>query len=562
MSIVGIRQNYSQNIRKTNNFSLSGTGNTGKTRPYNGGAVTVNRAQNLSQEQVLLEAFRNFAAQAGITDPAAQDKFAQKWLNEFKSDGGANLLYGGKADSTKFEADRKDGKISLSLAPGSHDAIIRDLRNLQVQQGLITFAEANFTPIAKNAVTGESLTDSLLNSGYDEFQIFNPSQAKRIGLEQKYRDSQYQTIAQDATMGELALDLTQMGLDIVGIFEPTPFADGANTIISAVRGDWGNAALSVIGIVPYVGDLAKFGKIPKWIASIEKISIVVDKLSDVAKLGGKAAEAAKGFVREVRRLLDKIPIEKLPDKLQEAFKSLKGKVEEFFAKMKKVDSPADNIKKSEKITDTSKTVDNIKPKTTDGTTTTTKQPDIEPPQKPKINDSFEEIESIQNLKNISGVSIKKIDETSLKELGALRNTHKIDKFSNIAKAKVSVNKPLTKTDFASYSGFDKFSSKIPNGSVSPNQNTKIFDTFDALTTSGTKLKRQNDAEVKILEELATQLGAKKGDAGIKVFSDVKGKVSISSELTPCGSCSKVIEQFKQMFPGIEIEILAQPKTSF
>ncbi len=382
MSIVGIRQNYSQNIRETNNFSLSGTGNTGKTRPYNGGAVTVNRAQNLTQEQVLLEAFRKFAAQAGITDPAAQNKFAQKWLNEFKSGGGANLLYGGKADSAKFEADRKDGKISLSLAPGSHDAIIRDLRNLQVQQGLITFSEANFTPIAKNAVTGESLTDSLLNSGYDEFQIFDPAQAKRIGVEQKYRDNQYQTIAQDATMGELALDLTQMGLDIVGIFEPTPFADGANTIISAVRGDWGNAALSVIGIVPYVGDLAKFGKIPKWIASIEKISIVVDKLSDVAKLGGKAADAAKGFVREVERLLNKIPIEKLPDTLRDAFKSLKGKVDDFFAKMKKVDNPIDDIKKSEKITDTSKTVDNVKPKTTDGTTTT-KQPEIEPPKKPK-----------------------------------------------------------------------------------------------------------------------------------------------------------------------------------
>ncbi len=99
-------------------------------------------------------------------------------------------------------------------------------------------------------------------------------------------------------------------------------------------------------------------------------------------MGGKAADAAKGFVREVRRLLDKIPFEKLPVTLRDAFKSLKGKVDDFFAKMKKVDNPIDDIKKSEKITDTSKTADNVKPKTTDGTTTT-KQPDLEPPQKPK-----------------------------------------------------------------------------------------------------------------------------------------------------------------------------------
>ncbi|WP_376777481.1 hypothetical protein [Flavobacterium covae] len=33
-------------------------------------------------------------------------------------------------------------------------------------------------------------------------------------------------------------------------------------------------------------------------------------------------------------------------------------------------------------------------------------------------------------------------------------------------------------------------------------------------------------------------------------------------MCPCGSCSGVIEQFKNMFPKVKLEILAQPKVSF
>ena len=58
---------------------------------------------------------------------------------------------------------------------------------------------------------------------------------------------------------DLALDLTQIGLDIAGIFDPTPISDGANTLISLGRGDWLGAGLSAISMIPYVGDAAKLG---------------------------------------------------------------------------------------------------------------------------------------------------------------------------------------------------------------------------------------------------------------------------------------------------------------
>jgi len=58
-------------------------------------------------------------------------------------------------------------------------------------------------------------------------------------------------------------DLLSSALDIVGIFDPTPISDGINAKLSAEKGDWGNALMSVVGIVPYIGDVAKVGKVGK-----------------------------------------------------------------------------------------------------------------------------------------------------------------------------------------------------------------------------------------------------------------------------------------------------------
>ncbi|QDV26353.1 hypothetical protein [Aureliella helgolandensis] len=66
------------------------------------------------------------------------------------------------------------------------------------------------------------------------------------------------------------LDQVQAGLDAIGIAEPTPFADGINAGISAVRAvtdrknageHLRNAGISLVSAaVPYIGDLAKFRK--------------------------------------------------------------------------------------------------------------------------------------------------------------------------------------------------------------------------------------------------------------------------------------------------------------
>lgn len=75
-------------------------------------------------------------------------------------------------------------------------------------------------------------------------------------------------------------------LDIVGIFDPTGIADGLNASLQASEGNWGDAAISSFGIIPYAGDLAKAGKIEKDIK-------ILDKAVDAAKGADKVNDAKK-----------------------------------------------------------------------------------------------------------------------------------------------------------------------------------------------------------------------------------------------------------------------------
>ena len=76
-------------------------------------------------------------------------------------------------------------------------------------------------------------------------------------------------------------DVVITALDIVGVFDPSPISDGLSASLSAKKGDWLGATVSVIGFIPYVGDIAKGPKIAKGVKSIMK-----------------AIEAGKGVVKK------------------------------------------------------------------------------------------------------------------------------------------------------------------------------------------------------------------------------------------------------------------------
>jgi len=56
------------------------------------------------------------------------------------------------------------------------------------------------------------------------------------------------------------LNWVQGGLDAVGVFDPFGIADGLNALIYLGRGQYGNASISAIGMIPYIGDIGKAGK--------------------------------------------------------------------------------------------------------------------------------------------------------------------------------------------------------------------------------------------------------------------------------------------------------------
>ena len=115
---------------------------------------------------------------------------------------------------------------------------------------------------------------------------------------------------------DLALDLTQIGLDIAGIFDPTPISDGANTLISLGRGDWLGAGLSAISMIPYVGDAAKLGKLGKYAQTVAKAI-------DAARANPALRQALAPGIQAIGDAIAKLPLDKLPESARKQLTTLK-----------------------------------------------------------------------------------------------------------------------------------------------------------------------------------------------------------------------------------------------
>ena len=123
---------------------------------------------------------------------------------------------------------------------------------------------------------------------------------------------------------DLALDLAQIGLDIAGIFDPTPISDGANTLISLGRGDWLGAGLSAISMSPYVGDAAKLGKLGKYAQTVAKAI-------DAARANPALRQALAPGIQAIGDAIAKLPLDKLPESARKQLTTLK-ELTSIFAK--------------------------------------------------------------------------------------------------------------------------------------------------------------------------------------------------------------------------------------
>jgi RHS repeat-associated protein len=91
------------------------------------------------------------------------------------------------------------------------------------------------------------------------------------------------------------------GLDLVGIVDPTGVADGLNAGLQAKNGDWGGALISSFGLIPYVGDVAKVGKIGKDIKIIEN---AIDAVHGNSKSSQKAQHGYEIFNKKTGDVLE------------------------------------------------------------------------------------------------------------------------------------------------------------------------------------------------------------------------------------------------------------------
>jgi hypothetical protein len=109
-------------------------------------------------------------------------------------------------------------------------------------------------------------------------------------LRQQARENIWTTLRQEAA-NMSAMDRAGLIADVAGIFDPTPISDGVGGVLSLARGDWLGAGLSVLGMIPYIGDTGKIAKIAR------RAPRAAELLRAVFIRGDNLARASEAFLR-------------------------------------------------------------------------------------------------------------------------------------------------------------------------------------------------------------------------------------------------------------------------
>ena len=119
---------------------------------------------------------------------------------------------------------------------------------------------------------------------------------KPIKTVSKIADSKTKNINSDRSGW---LDNVQAGLDVTGIADPTGVVDGVNALIYLGRGQWENAGISALAIIPYIGDLGKAERLGAKTLQLTSKSRTAEKGLEIGErfLGTGYKEIAPGVFR-------------------------------------------------------------------------------------------------------------------------------------------------------------------------------------------------------------------------------------------------------------------------
>lgn len=112
---------------------------------------------------------------------------------------------------------------------------------------------------------------------------------------------QLEELEQDSARAakEIDWDLVQSAVDAAGLVDPTPISDAAGALLSAARGDWFGAGMSLVSMLPYAGDA--IGKTAKGARLAAKLARLRKRIADNVTRGRQiVANALKKDAEAIR----------------------------------------------------------------------------------------------------------------------------------------------------------------------------------------------------------------------------------------------------------------------
>jgi len=292
------------------------------------------------------------------------------------------------------------------------------------------------------------------------------------------------------------------------------------------------------------------------------------KVDNIAEAGAKVTSKVDDVAEAGTKVTSKV------DDVVEAGAKASSKVDDVVEAEAKAGSKADDVaevgmKASSKANDTAKTagqttartvvkdnsgangsgvefsgkksnpnIDDIKTRETSNSTGNT-----EKPKETNNNTSNSNAADTNNAKPIIDIEFQNAAQIRVKELRNQLPNSDLRKYGNVATADVDI--AGIKKEFYAHSKINSFEDKgsnIAEFSYLKSESERNFSSYKI-----DRYPRYHDTEAKILEDVASQIKE----------PNISGTINLFTERPPCESCSNIIEEFKEKFPNIELNVFSE-----